>query len=469
MKTLFQTFLCASLLFSFSTQSIIAQGIIVNEGGNGASGNQDFFELLVVGSAAQPTGTVDLSGWVVDDNNGEFGGGGSGKGIAQGHIRFKASCFSAIPIGAIIIIYNAEEKEVSIPADDPTDANGDLVYIFPNTSTCFERCTAAPTSTNTSYNTGSCSYTNTFTATQWSSTLGLSGSKDAFQTRKPDGSFFHGFGYGYSGASANIVPTFPSEMGGGNGFNMTGAASGTSINFYCGAPNDPNNYAKEDATTLGTPGAANNAANAIMIANMRAGTFDYTDWANPANCEMPLLPLELLSFEAKANSFLENLLNWQLEKVEPNTKVYIERSEDGFNFETINILFLEGDMALQSFSFLDNTPYYTTYYRLRFEEPMAVDFYSAIRVVTHNKVGEQTIALYPNPTYNVLNISFSEAISNTMQYDIIDALGRVVAQGILTAGQNNTQISTDFLSSGTYSLRLNNTQDLYIIKKFIKL
>lgn len=126
-------------------------------------------------------------------------------------------------------------------------------------------------------------------------------------------------------------------------------------------------------------------------------------------------------------------------------------------------------MALQSFSFLDNTPYYTTYYRLRFEEPMAVDFYSAIRVVTHNKVGEQTIALYPNPTYNVLNISFSEAISNTMQYDIIDALGRVVAQGILTAGQNNTQISTDFLSSGTYSLRLNNTQDLYIIKKFIKL
>ena len=62
------------ILFLFSSQSIFANGIIVNEASNGTSGAREFYELLVVGSASNPTGAVDLDGWIVDDNNGDWEG-----------------------------------------------------------------------------------------------------------------------------------------------------------------------------------------------------------------------------------------------------------------------------------------------------------------------------------------------------------------------------------------------------------
>ena len=471
MKTLFQSIvLFSTLLISSFSNIITAQGLIVNEGGNGQGGNKDFFEFLVVGSAAQPTGTVDLTGWIIDDNNGEFGGGGSGKGIATGHIRMRSSCFSNIPIGAIIVIYNAGDKETLMPANDPTDANGDMVYIFPNTSTCFERCTAYPTTGSTQYNSSSCSYSASFTANQWSSTLGLSGDQDAFQIRKPDGSFYHGIGYGFSGSAANIVPTLPSELGGGTAVNIAGGASRYSLNFNCGALNDPASYTK-DTATMNTPGAPNNADNAMLIENIRSGNFDYTNWANPANCETPILPLELLSFEAKPYSLLQNILTWDLAKVDPYSWVHIERSVDGVNFETIATLSLEATMEWRQYSHIDNTPYYTTYYRLRFEEINRLDSYSAVQVVNHQKnmAASTTMSVYPNPTFNLLNIALADAPQEDLNYTLVDALGRVVMQGIFPAQTTLQQISTFELPSGTYILRLDNNLSLYMMQKFIKI
>lgn len=467
MKTLFQTVLLFSLLFNFSTH-IMAQGLIVNEGGNGQGGNKDFFELLVIGSTTQPTGTVNLTGWIIDDNNGQFGSGGTGKGIAQGHIRLKSTCFSNVPIGSIIIIYNAGDKETLMPADDPTDANGDLVYILPSSHSCIEKCGTTPTSSNVNYNSSSCSYAS-FTASQWSSVMGLSGDQDAFQTRKPDGTFFHGFGYGFTTTQLSVAPNFPAELGGGKSFNFKGGAARYSLNYNCGPLNDINSYSK-DTATINTPGAPNNAQNALLIEKIRLGQFDYSDWGNPANCEDIVLPLQLLTFEVEKQANMQNLLVWELMKVDPNSTVYIERSENGFEFETIATLPLEATMEYKQYSYQDQTPFYTTYYRLRFEEPLALDFYSPIRVVNHsNAFGEQAVALYPNPASTVLNITFSEIIAEDINYQIVDGLGRVVAQGVLSSGNMNAQLSTDFLASGTYYLRLDNAINMHLIKQFIKL
>jgi hypothetical protein len=104
-------------------------GIIVNEFSQGQSGNREWVELLVVG---QSCSTVNLNGWILNDNDLSCGS----AGIAPGYIWFDSSrpgctCdFSAVPVGSRIIIYNEEEKETCLPADDPCDSNGDKVYIF---------------------------------------------------------------------------------------------------------------------------------------------------------------------------------------------------------------------------------------------------------------------------------------------------------------------------------------------------
>jgi hypothetical protein len=60
------------------------EGIIINEFGQG-TGEREYVELVVTGT---PGTTIDLRGWIIDDNSGIFGGGyGTQMGIAPGHLK----------------------------------------------------------------------------------------------------------------------------------------------------------------------------------------------------------------------------------------------------------------------------------------------------------------------------------------------------------------------------------------------
>lgn len=103
-----------------------AQNVIINEVSNGASGSKEFVEFLVVGTCGQ---TADIRGWYFDDNCAPSP---TGVGTAPGNARFaNVAQWAAIPVGSLIVIYNPADKNAAIPADDPTDADCDLVYILP--------------------------------------------------------------------------------------------------------------------------------------------------------------------------------------------------------------------------------------------------------------------------------------------------------------------------------------------------
>jgi hypothetical protein len=100
-------------------------------------GTREYMEFLVVGD---PCTTVDLRGWIIDDNNGPddaicegFSTQFASAGIAGGYVRFRNMyALGCVPVGSIILVYNGAEKNTSITlADDPTDSNGDLVYVLP--------------------------------------------------------------------------------------------------------------------------------------------------------------------------------------------------------------------------------------------------------------------------------------------------------------------------------------------------
>lgn len=226
-------------------------GIIVNEFSNGDSGSREYAELLVVGP---PCSTVDLRGWIVDDNNGDFGA-GSGNGIANGHIRFtNTSNWAAVPVGALIVLYNEGSPNTSITQpDDPTDANNDLVYIVPSDDSNLEGCTDEPSVASNTYNCPS-----GFGAAVWSQ-IGLRNAGDAVQTREPSGAYFHGLSYG------NL-------NGGPDNLHIAGPGGQTHFFFFDGPYNDINNFGSADVSGGGeSPGAANNAANTAYIAALQAG------------------------------------------------------------------------------------------------------------------------------------------------------------------------------------------------------
>ena len=106
------------LILIIRISNVFSQGAIINEFSNGASGSKEFIELLVIGNNANPNDPVDLSGWIIDDNNGDFQSSGAEFAIGRGHFQL-GSCFSSIPPGVLIVIYN----------DD--DLNNELLNIQP--------------------------------------------------------------------------------------------------------------------------------------------------------------------------------------------------------------------------------------------------------------------------------------------------------------------------------------------------
>ena len=461
--TLFSAFLLIASVYSTSIQ---AQGLIVNELSNGAAGSQEYIEFVVVGSQMQKTGFVNLKGWILDDNGGgALSPTGGSRGIASGHYRL-GQCFENIPIGAIIVIYNAREPYGGLPADDPNDSNEDMVYVLPSNHSCLEICTEFPTSTNSNYGLPNCGTSGYKSSTEasWESLLALSNSTDGFQTRMPDGTLYHALGYGLSSYTAASIHI---DLGGGNAINNMSGGSGNTYIYSCGVLSNSNNFQRVGHAT-GSPGAVNNVDNENLIDNIRIGEFDYTNWGNPLNCERTMpLPLHLTNFGVSPKAMQNNELNWTLVTVDPYSFVEIQRSKDGIQFESIATLELEATMEERHYQYMDYTPYLTTYYRLKFTEPNAPMSYSDIRVVTHQKWNEQNVTIYPNPTQGDITLTFSESLDEHIQYEIIDILGRVLVKGDMALYQNNIQISTVDLAKGNYYLRLSGDK-IQMTRKFIK-
>jgi gliding motility-associated-like protein len=228
--------------------------LILNEVSQG-SGSQEYVELLVTGTPSCTNTCVDLRGWIIDDNNG-WHAAGSGVGIADGCMRFKnVPIWSCVKIGTIIVVYNANDRNPLIPADDLSDTDGNCRLIIPHSNTTlFDHDTVRP-------NTSSASYT-TFINTGpkfWASMMGMRNGGDAFHTVSP----------------ANInVPHHSITWGDNGSSDIYFAGSASALSYYMGnlVNDDPffqdNWVSGSVGSTAETPGVPNNTANATWITSL---------------------------------------------------------------------------------------------------------------------------------------------------------------------------------------------------------
>jgi gliding motility-associated-like protein len=251
------------MLVSFIGKS---QGLVINEFAN--DGSNEWVELLVIGNSTSPTSNVDLTGWIIDDNGGNFEGSISGVGLAGGHIKLTSS-FNSVPPGSLIVIYSEGNKSAAIPTDDPTDTNNDSVYILPGDHSSLEVCTSLPVIGTFSY---SCSPSS---SSAWSY-IGMRGGGDAVQTRSPLNVLFHGFSYG------DVTAPFPLFSSSVSSWNIGSGASGLAYAFTCGDWEVKANF-NEINEPVSTPGAPNNANNTIFITRLKNGSFDYSNRATNCN------------------------------------------------------------------------------------------------------------------------------------------------------------------------------------------
>ncbi len=263
--------------------SVFAQ-LVINEISQGESGSKEYVELVVIGdNTGCSTDSVDIRGWIIDDNNG-WHAAGSGNGIAQGHMRFaNIPQWEKVPVGALIVIYNHNDVNPLLPPADPDDTlPNNCVYVVPGNSNTLERNTSIPVVN------GNMGYGGPYTAGGNWTTTGMANADDTYQIIDPANltTWYHAVSWGSNhDASAN-----PGKI------TFAGSAAGDVIYMSNASSNDPfdqtnwtnisiNNGDGSQANDE-TPGFGNSVANSLWIDTLRNGCMPFLPASTPMDDEI---------------------------------------------------------------------------------------------------------------------------------------------------------------------------------------
>ena len=301
-----------------------SEGLLINEWTNGASGNKEYYEFIVAGKCGD---IVDVRGYIIDDNNGTFTTDytdPTGSGIAAGHMRLtNHSQWESIPVGSLIVVYNADDLNASLPPDDPYDSDGDSMYVIPHTNTdLFEITTSIPNAADPD---------STYTPAVYNSDswgpLGLANAQDAVQVRTPDGTYFHGVSYG-----GDVMSGGPNDM---KIFN--GSTTGMCGWFTSGDYLDANNWSVGDVS-FETPGYPNNASNEEWLRAMRDPFSE--------SCPVIVLPVTIADFSGAYNG-RSNHLKWKTYTEQNNHYYNLYHSTNGKHFNLIGEIQGSGNSVVE--------------------------------------------------------------------------------------------------------------------------
>jgi photosystem II stability/assembly factor-like uncharacterized protein len=240
-------------------------------------------------------------------------------------------------------------------------------------------------------------------------------------------------------------------------------------NFAIGAANNFKLYKRPSNAT--TPwGASIDAADVLTTANNNTLTFStnngITSFSQFMLTKEAVLAVELLDFKAVLNNKTVEV-SWHVADEKKVKQYIIERSNDGRAFAA---LAQQSNTQSSKYTTQDDTPQYgANYYRLKIVETDGSIQYSPIRtvIVEDNKVDYK---VYPNPTADILNIQFVSNAAQTTQFDMFDAVGRLIYSHTTKAqeGNNHLFIKTKQFGAGVYTLSIKQNQVVTVKKVVIE-
>lgn len=188
------------------------------------------------------------------------------------------------------------------------------------------------------------------------------------------------------------------------------------------------------------------------------------------------LPVELLSFKLEAinNEYIK--LIWQTASELNNAGFFLEKSDNGKDFQSIGWIAGQGTTSqLHQYYFDDrnvekNKTYYYRLKQIDLNQTSKNSFTISGTLIDVNNNSFSILNISPNPTANNSVANIFAPYSGTMQIVIFNLLGQVVQTSSieLTKGNNITSLNIDKLSSSTYIVAFtfnNQTFTKKIIKK----
>lgn len=196
------------------------------------------------------------------------------------------------------------------------------------------------------------------------------------------------------------------------------------------------------------------AAGAVnSVTNVNVGAADFFRSWTLSNILEPL-PVELVRFSAACDG-ARTVLNWTTASESGVTRFVIERSLNGSGFEAIGEVNASGGPGVATnYVFVDASPGYPTFYRLRTMEASGAETLSAIVVADCMDEG-QTVLVNAWDGGESIQVVINSASAQLAAMQIYDASGRLVLQksGIaLVDGLNTLGFDQASLAMGIYTL-----------------
>jgi uncharacterized delta-60 repeat protein len=189
------------------------------------------------------------------------------------------------------------------------------------------------------------------------------------------------------------------------------------------------------------------------------------------NNDAVALPLVLSSFYAQKQTS-KVVLQWQTSSEEGVKQFVIERSTDGKTYKAIGQVAASGNSSLtKHYSFADQSPYMSTsnYYRLNMQDVDGAIKYSKTLIVKFDGQLTTSMAVFPNPTRDLLQVQLPDGMNGTVGLQVFDLNGRLVKFTNLASDGNalNTTVDVSTLVSGIYILKAQ-AGNVTLTSRFIK-
>ncbi len=217
-------------------------------------------------------------------------------------------------------------------------------------------------------------------------------------------------------------------------------------------------------TTLGSWSTSTYAAatGANPYSRVRAGLANFNNTAFSVGDISGTLPVELLSFTGKQVND-DVVLKWTTANEVNNSHFEIERSIDGVNFETIGFEKGNGNInRTVNYRSIDAKATLlgasTLYYRLKqVDFDGKFEYYGPVAVNVESSNLDLSLAVYPNPFNNTLNLEFNETEAGTASISFVDVQGRIVKSIslVVNKGYGNYPIEElNTLTDGVYFMQV---------------
>jgi Secretion system C-terminal sorting domain len=184
-----------------------------------------------------------------------------------------------------------------------------------------------------------------------------------------------------------------------------------------------------------------------------------------------LLPLDLVSFEAKA-SVKSNVIYWST-RSERNTAWHvIERSRDGLNnWKEVGRVPAAGtSTGTHEYSLEDLRPLSSSFYRLLSVDLNGATERSKITTVIRRDAIFGVTSASPSPTADYVSVQFETAEEATATIQVFDFTGRMVLEQQLAAakGTNTQSVNLTTLAAGVYSVQVRTETEISAQVKVVK-